>query len=173
MVRDRISWARHLVPAGDVVKVASKTAPSGERETALDHEGQALRERASAAMERAYAPYSNFRVGAALLGSDGSITEGCNIENASFPATICAERSALAAAVSRGVRDFNQIVIATEAPEPTPPCGVCRQVLVEFAPHLQIVSINPDGAEARWTLGELLPNAFNPKSLGPSGADRV
>lgn len=132
-----------------------------------------LRERALAAMQRAYAPYSGFRVGAALLGSDGSITEGCNIENASFPATICAERAALAAAVSRGVRDFNQIVIATGAPEPTPPCGVCRQALVEFAPHLQVVSITPDGAEARWTLGELLPHAFNPKSLGPSGADRV
>ena len=128
-----------------------------------------LRERALAAMQRAYAPYSQYRVGAALLGSDGSITEGCNIENASFPATICAERSALAAAVSRGVRDFNLIVIATESADPAPPCGVCRQVLVEFAPHLQVLSINPDGAEIRWSLGELLPNAFNPKSLGPSG----
>src|SRR5688500_3451128 len=102
MVRDRISWARHLVPAGDVVKVASKTAPSGERETALDHEGQALRERASAAMERAYAPYSGFRVGAALLGSDGSITEGCNVESAAYPVGMCAERAALAAAIARG-----------------------------------------------------------------------
>lgn len=129
-----------------------------------------LRERALAAMQRAYAPYSQFRVGAALLGSDGSVSEGCNIENASFSATICAERSAVGAAVSRGIRDFNTLVIATEAPEPTPPCGVCRQVLVEFAPHLQIISVTAGGAEARWTLGELLPHAFTPKSFAASGS---
>lgn len=132
-----------------------------------------LRERALAAMQRAYAPYSQFRVGAALLGSDGSITEGCNVENASFPATICAERSAVSAAVSRGIRDFNVIVIATEAAAPTPPCGVCRQVLVEFAPHLQVISVTPDGTEARWTLGELLPHAFTPKSFSAPVPGRV
>src|SRR5437016_11852503 len=82
-----------------------------------------LRERAFAAMERAYAPYSRFRVGAALLGTDGSITEGCNVENASFPAGVCAERGAVAAAVARGIRTFSAILIATEADEPTPPCG--------------------------------------------------
>src|SRR3954453_22845617 len=85
-----------------------------------------LRERAFAAMERAYAPYSNFRVGAALLSSDGSVTEGCNVENAAFPAGICAERSAVSAAVARGNRSFVTILIATEAEEPTPPCGMCR-----------------------------------------------
>lgn len=132
-----------------------------------------LRERALAAMQRAYAPYSNFRVGAALLGSDGSITEGCNIENASFPAGICAERSAVSAAVSRGVRDFSAIVIATEAAEPTPPCGVCRQVLVEFAPHLRVVSVTAGGGEAQWTLGELLPNAFTPKSFDITAPERL
>lgn len=129
-----------------------------------------LRERAFAAMQRAYAPYSRFRVGAALLASDGSITEGCNIENAAFPAGICAERAAVAAAVSRGIRSFTSLVIATEAAEPTPPCGVCRQVLVEFAPHLQIISVTRDGAEARWTLGELLPQAFDPRALGVPSA---
>lgn len=125
-----------------------------------------LRERALAAMQRAYAPYSQFRVGAALLAGDGSITEGCNVENASFPAGICAERAAVAAAVSRGIRSFTSIVIATEALEPTPPCGICRQVLVEFAPHLQVICVTRDGAEARWTLGELLPHAFDPHALG-------
>jgi cytidine deaminase len=124
-----------------------------------------LRERAFAAMDRAYAPYSNFRVGAAILASDGSIAEGCNVENASFPAGICAERGAVAAAVARGNRAFETIVIATEADEPTPPCGICRQVLEEFAPHLLVVSVTRDGRDARWTMDELLPKAFNPHSL--------
>lgn len=124
-----------------------------------------LRERALGAMARAYAPYSRFRVGAALLATDGSITEGCNVENASFPAGICAERGAIAAAVARGIRDFDSITIATEADEPTPPCGICRQVLEEFAPRLLVISVTADGREARWTLDELLPRAFSPKSL--------
>ena len=124
-----------------------------------------LRERALGAMSRAYAPYSEFRVGAALLGSDGSITEGCNVENAAYPAGMCAERGAVAAAVVRGVRAFEAIAIATEAEEPTPPCGICRQVLEEFAPHLQVLSITRDGREARWTMDDLLPRAFTPKSL--------
>lgn len=125
-----------------------------------------LRERAAAAMDRAYAPYSNFRVGAALLGSDDSISEGCNVENASYPAGLCAERAAVAAAVSRGVRDFTAIVICTEADEPTPPCGICRQVLMEFAPDLVVLSTTRAGAEARWVLSDLLPKAFTPTSLG-------
>lgn len=124
-----------------------------------------LRERALGAMARAYAPYSGFRVGAALLATDGSITEGCNVENASFPAGMCAERGAVSAAVARGIRDFDSITIATEADEPTPPCGICRQVLEEFAPRLLVISVTADGREARWTLDELLPRAFTPKSL--------
>jgi cytidine deaminase len=124
-----------------------------------------LRERAFAAMERAYAPYSNFRVGAALLGTDGSVTEGCNVENASYPAGICAERTAVSAAVARGIRTFDAIVIATEAQEPTPPCGFCRQVLEEFAPTVLVVSITRDGRSARWTLDELLPKAFTQHSM--------
>jgi len=124
-----------------------------------------LRERAFAAMERAYAPYSNFRVGAAVLSADGSVSEGCNVENASFPAGMCAERSAVSAAVARGSRGFVAIAIATEAEEPTPPCGMCRQVLEEFSPSLIVMSFTRDGGEARWTLDELLPRAFTPHSL--------
>ena len=124
-----------------------------------------LRERATAAMERAYAPYSGFRVGAALLASGGGIIDGCNVENASFPAGICAERAALAGAVGRGERTFVAMAIVTEAHEPTPPCGVCRQALVEFAPELTIVSITRAGLEATWSLASLLPHAFTQASL--------
>src|SRR5689334_8871276 len=124
-----------------------------------------LRATALAAMERAYAPYSDFRVGAALVGADGSVAVGCNVENSAYPAGICAERSALAAAVASGVRQFAVLVIATEADEATPPCGMCRQALVEFAPALEIVSFTKHGAEAAWNLATLLPHPFTPAAL--------
>ncbi|HEY8175063.1 MAG TPA: cytidine deaminase [Gemmatimonadaceae bacterium] len=133
-----------------------------------DNEERALRERALTAMDRAYAPYSNFLVGAALLGTDGSITEACNVENAAFPAGTCAERAALAAAIARGVRSFRVLMIATSADEPTPPCGMCRQALIEFAPELEIVSVTRTGKKTRWRLSELLPHAFSPSSLDRS-----
>ncbi len=117
-------------------------------------------------MERAYAPYSSFQVGAALLASDGSITEGCNVENAAFPSGTCAERAALGAAVARGLRSFRTILIVTSAEEPTPPCGMCRQALIEFSPELEVVSVTRSGKEARWRLSDLLPHAFSPRSLG-------
>ena len=124
-----------------------------------------LRERAFAVMERAYAPYSNFKVGAAILATDGSVTEGCNVENAAYPSGICAERTAASYAVARGNRSFDAIVIATEAQEPTPPCGMCRQFLEEFSPQMLIIAVTRDGKEGRWTLEELLPKAFNPHSM--------
>jgi cytidine deaminase len=124
-----------------------------------------LRERAFAVMERAYAPYSNFKVGAAILATDGSVTEGCNVENAAYPSGICAERTAASYAVARGNRSFDAIVIATEAQEPTPPCGMCRQFLEEFSPKMLVIAVTRDGKEGRWTLEELLPKAFNPHSL--------
>jgi cytidine deaminase len=124
-----------------------------------------LRAAALGAMSRAYAPYSNFRVGAALQDKDGRVFIGCNVENASFGGTICAERAALAAALVAGSRTFDRLVVATEATEPTPPCGVCRQVLVEFAPAIEVISVTAGGQEARWTLDALLPSPFTPHSL--------
>ena len=141
------------------------TAQSDVPSLAETQEWSALRAHAFAAMEQAYAPYSGFRVGAALLSADGNVSEGCNVENASYPAGICAERSAVSAAVARGNRAFTAIVIATEAETPTPPCGICRQVLMEFAPHLAVVSVTRSGAEAQWSLADLLPMAFTPTSL--------
>lgn len=113
------------------------------------------------AMERAYAPYSRFRVGAALEAEDGSRYTGCNVENASYPVTTCAERVAIGAAIVDGSREFRRIAICASGEEPTPPCGMCRQALAEFGLDLEIVSVTPGGKHARWHLRDLLPEAFS------------
>ncbi|HET7456348.1 MAG TPA: cytidine deaminase [Gemmatimonadaceae bacterium] len=129
-----------------------------------------LRAAALRAVQSAYAPYSRFRVGAALRAADGRVFTGCNVENASYGGAICAERGAVMAAVAAGAREFTDIVVATEAGEPTPPCGLCRQFLVEFAPRLTVTSVTSGGAVARWTLADLLPHAFTPAALHRAGA---
>lgn len=114
---------------------------------------------AKAARLNAYAPYSDFQVGAALEAEDGTIFHGCNVENLSFGLTICAERVALATAVAVGHRKFRRLVVCADSREPVTPCGACRQVMVEFCDDLEILSINLAGGEYRTTLAVLLPRA--------------
>ncbi len=116
------------------------------------------------AQAQAYAPYSNFRVGAALESTDGTIFLGCNVENASYGLTICAERAAVCAAISAGARAFRRAVVASEVDPPAAPCGACRQVLAEFGLDLPIDGVGRTQA-VRWRLSELLPNAFGPEQL--------
>ena len=120
-----------------------------------------LRDAAFAAMENAYAPYSRFRVGAAILASTGEIVTGCNVENAAYGEALCAERVAVAAAVAQGLTSFEEIAIASESDEPSPPCGSCRQTMSEFAPDLLINSYARNGKQATWRLADLLPEAFD------------
>lgn len=127
-----------------------------------------LRALAREAMAGAYAPYSGFHVGAALEAEDGSRFTGCNIENASYSVTACAERVALGNAVAHGVRRFRRIAIAAMGNAPVAPCGVCRQALAEFGIDLEVISVNPGGHEARWALRELLPEHFT-LERGPGG----
>ncbi|MCC7071787.1 MAG: cytidine deaminase [Deltaproteobacteria bacterium] len=117
------------------------------------------------ARERAYAPYSRFLVGAALRCGDGSVIEGCNVENASYGLCVCAERNAVGSAVAAGRRDFDAIVIATSSEPPSPPCGMCRQVLAEHAADLAIVLVNTKGDRVRTTLKKLFPGTFTSAQL--------
>jgi cytidine deaminase len=116
------------------------------------------------AREHAYAPYSGFAVGAAVLAG-GRVFTGVNVENASYPMTICAERAAVFAAVTAGERTVDLVVVVTGEERPTPPCGGCRQVLWEFGPSSLVVAESTGGARSTWALEDLLPDAFGASDL--------
>jgi cytidine deaminase len=120
--------------------------------------------RAREAMRNAWAPYSEFHVGAAIEAADGRVFVGCNVESASYGLTICAERMALGAAVAAGARSLRRVVVTTEVEPPAAPCGACRQLLAEFGLNLEVIAAGPT-SEKRWTLAALLPDAFTRESL--------
>jgi cytidine deaminase len=125
--------------------------------------------KAIAASRAAYVPYSKFRVGAILIDKNGNLYSGCNVENASYPATICAERTALVKAVSEGAREFDAIVVATK--NGGSPCGICRQMLNEFSPTMRVVCVTFEGkVTIDAPLNELLPHGFGPSDLLPPQA---
>ena len=115
---------------------------------------------AKEAMEHAYVPYSHFKVGAALLAKDGRVFQGCNIENASYGATNCAERTAIFKAVSEGVREFEKIAVVASSGEYASPCGICRQVLFEFLPDGKVILDSDKKGMVTYTVRELLPAGF-------------
>ena len=125
--------------------------------------GKELVKQAIEARENAYAPYSNYKVGAALLGRSGKVYTGCNVENASYPLTTCAERAAVAKAVSEGEQSFVAIAVATE--NAGSPCGACRQVLREFGKKIIVLIADIEGNYRETKVGDLLPDSFSKKDL--------
>jgi cytidine deaminase len=126
---------------------------------------QALLEAALAARDHAHAPFSNFRVGAAVEDSTGRIYTGCNIENATYGLTLCAERVAIFKAVSEGAREFRRLAVAADTDTLTPPCGACRQILWEFCGDIEVILTNPQGAHESLRLAELFPRPFDASFL--------
>lgn len=127
---------------------------------------RALVDLAFTMLERSYVPYSRFPVGAALLCDDGTVFTGCNVENAAYGSTICAERTALVKAVSEGRQGgFERLAVVGKSADYCWPCGACRQMLYEFAPELVVLVGRGDGQYFKTTLRELLPHGFGPKSL--------
>jgi cytidine deaminase len=132
----------------------------------------AMLDLARRALANAHAPYSRFRVGACLRAESGRLHAGCNVENAAYPVGQCAEATAIGAMVAAGDRQIVEAVVVTEGPELCAPCGRCRQQLAEFArPSVLVHLAGPEGVRVTVTLGELLPLAFGPGSLGPLRPD--
>ncbi len=130
-----------------------------------ESEDQTLIETAKAARLRSVAPFSNFKVGAALQTKDGKVFTGCNIESASYGLTVCAERVAIWKALSEGERDFTNLVVVADTETLTPPCGTCRQIIWEFAKHATIVLANLQGQREEVQIVDLLPKAFDARFL--------
>ena len=122
---------------------------------------QELCQKAMEMLDMAYVPYSHFPVGAALECSDGTVFTGCNVENAAYGSTICAERTAIVKAVSEGRRDFVRIAIAGKSKDFCVPCGSCRQVMMEFSPEMEVICLNGAGESKSFALRELLPYGFD------------
>ena len=122
---------------------------------------QELCQKAIDMLDMAYVPYSHFPVGAALECSDGTVFTGCNVENAAYGSTICAERTAIVKAVSEGHRDFVRIAIAGKSKDFCVPCGSCRQVMMEFSPEMEVICLNGAGESKTFALRELLPYGFD------------
>jgi cytidine deaminase len=123
--------------------------------------------------ERAYAPYSRFRVGAAVVTATGQVFTGANVENASYGLTVCAERVAIWTGTAAGCFDFRLVVVVTDTPQPVTPCGACRQVLAELAPRARVVMATLGGANQEATVQELLPGPFGAADLSPVTAPRL
>ena len=134
-------------------------------EAVSDEMWERLYERAAAARRNAWSPYSDFQVGAALVTPGGDIYDGCNVENATFGATVCAERTAVGCAVKEGEREFEALVVITDLDDPASPCGICRQVLAEFCDDLPIMLANLDGERRFTTLDILLPQRFSGRDI--------
>jgi cytidine deaminase len=131
----------------------------------MDPSSRTLIAEARKARRRAVAPYSNFKVGAALETADGTIVTGCNIENATYGLTLCAERVAMFKALSDGHRAFRRIAVVADTDAPTPPCGPCRQILWEFGGDLEILLANRRRETGRYRLADLLPLPFDARLL--------
>jgi len=140
-------------------------APSGEGMIQKRRNYQALITAAKKAKLKAYAPYSNFRVGAAIRTKSGKVYTGCNIENSSYGLTICAERTAIFKAISEGEKEFTAIAVASDDKDFCPPCGACRQVLMDLAPSIDFIMIDKSGDQKVVALKELFPIPFGPDHL--------
>ena len=133
--------------------------------TTPDETRRLLLDAARAARQHAHAPFSHFQVGAALLTADGRVITGCNVENATYGLTICAERVAMFKAISEGHRRFTQVAVVADTEEPTPPCGACRQILWEFGGDLEVILANLRTEKGRHRLSDLLPLPFDARLL--------
>jgi len=131
----------------------------------MRHSDQELIDSATAVRENAYAPFSKFRVGAALETDDGEVITGCNVESASYGLTVCAERVAIWKAISQGKRKIKHIAVVADTEELTPPCGVCRQIIWEFGGDIPVILANLEGKTEVVQMKDLLPRAFDTKFL--------
>ena len=131
----------------------------------MEKDDTKLLEAASDVRSRAYAPYSNFKVGAAVETENGDIYTGCNVESASYGLTVCAERVAIWKGISRGVTKFGRIAVVVDTEEPTPPCGTCRQIIWEFCGDVPVILANLHGKKETVMMSDLLPRAFDSKFL--------